>query len=269
MLFHLVVVGTSVLRNFYQRVSSVDVGNVVDVALVCSRARPGSDEDRECARRVTPGSPVFDSIYGGLVNDPYGMSAELNGMRPWLEAFLRGEDGGFVAGVLLLHSDTGAGWVAAKLLEKFFRDARVDVAVARVPDLGSPGSIPRGLVNLCRMVSREVDRARRGGYCPVINLTGGFKPESGYALLCGLERAFAAYYIHESFRRPVVLPLKWSLEVIEYVRSGGGLVDPNLGHGLGCLREFFLPVELVELVDGRIRVTSELHDIALSVMGRY
>ena len=267
MLFHLVIVGTSVLRNFSLRVKNSS-SQVREIAVLCGRARPGSDEDRECAKRVTPGSPVFSSIYGELVNDPYGMSAELNAMRPWLEAFLRREDKSFVAGVLLLHSDTGAGWVAAKLLEEFFRDARVDVAVARVPDLGSPRSIPRGLVNLCRMVSREVDRVRRGGYCPVINLTGGFKPESGYALLCGLERAFAAYYIHESFRRPIVLPLKWSLKAIEYVRERRGLVDPNLSHDLECLRGFFMPVELVDLVYGRLRITSELYDIALSVMGR-
>jgi len=65
-----------------------------------------------------------------------------------------------------------------------------------------------GIANLGAAIIRDVIALRNKGLDTYINLTGGFKPESGIALLAAAASgAQAAYYIHESFREVVWLPL--------------------------------------------------------------
>ncbi len=217
---HIVLVGTSVWRNLASALEGrgleqvkqhlesrgLATSGVRDAVGRCARARPGSHEDVECGRLASGGSPAARAALEAVGLDPRGVSAELNAMWPWLEAWGSGSRGA-LAGVYLVHSDTGAGGAAADVLRRYLESLGVRAEAVLVRGLGSPGSLASGLSELYRLVSQLAERHSSEGECVLLNPTGGFKVESGYALLAAMRRALAAYYIHETFRDVVILPL--------------------------------------------------------------
>ncbi|MEM3997507.1 MAG: putative CRISPR-associated protein, partial [Pyrobaculum sp.] len=81
----------------------------------------------------------------------------------------------------------------------------------------------------------DVKRARAAGRLPYVVATGGFKPESTFAVLAGfLAGAVGAFYMHESFREVVVLPhipLAPHPALLAFFRGEGDAYD--LARGLG------------------------------------
>ncbi len=222
---HIVLVGTSSLRNLGRALlgasgeewavsvrqhlgARYSLEELRGAFRVCSNPRPGSHEDVECGRLVSGSSTAARAACDALLLEPYSLSAELNAMRPWIEAFERGDEDA-LGRVVLLATDTGAGQAAARVIKCYFsslRGGRVDVEVRVVPGLGRPEPLYKGLVKLLYEV-RRLARSAPEGDCVLLNLTGGFKPEGAYALIGGYADAHAAYYIHETFRHTVVIPL--------------------------------------------------------------
>lgn len=215
---HIIVSGTSILRNTSRRIA----GEVGDVLTRCSRAEPQSPEDLECSRHATPNSVAYQEALAKLRLDPCNISAEVNAMAPWLGICGRGgEAPSRVDRVVVLHTDTGAGTLAARILTHYLRDllgGSVEDAKP-VSGFGVPGSMVRGLISLARAVKEEASQ----GDIVLLNVTGGFKPESGYALLAGLShyKVLAAYYIHEYFKDTVIIPLV-PVDVLDHLQATTG-----------------------------------------------
>ena len=137
-----------------------------------------------------------------LSSSPYTMSAELNAMKWVLEDGCRD-----VRRIVLYASDTIPGMKCAELLKSYLETrCRAEIAVRVVKGLAREMWL--GISNLGKHIVDDVVEARRAGLDVYINLTGGFKPESGIALLAAaVSGANAVYYIHESFRDVVWLPI--------------------------------------------------------------
>jgi putative CRISPR-associated protein (TIGR02619 family) len=267
---HLVLVGTSVWRNLASalgRGGSVrghlesfgfDLESLGVDAELCARARPGSGDDVECGRRASGSSSLARAALEALGVDPYGTSAELNAMRPWLEAFESGSQGS-LGGVVLIHSDTGAGSAASGVLRRYLEGAGVSVWEVIVEGLGRPKSLVEGLERLYDTVLSE---AGRGG-CTLLNPTGGFKVESGYALLAAQKGgALAAYYIHETFRDVVVIPLARLSSLASNAKPTGpggwlalGGLPPSLAE---CLLDALGPTGMARRRAGRVELNPRL-----------
>ncbi len=182
--WHIVLVGTSCLRNI--------AGTLGDKELSRLAINPDMRLTDEVKSR-------FNEYFRLLASDPFKFSAELNAMRNYLEE-------NSVSGVTLIYTDTDGGMLAAQLLSKYFELKAIPVRSFRVEHLGRVFEL--GVLNLLDRLASEVKEIRDKGYKIAINLTGGFKAETGYALLiASLLGVDKAYYIYESGFTPVELPL--------------------------------------------------------------
>ncbi len=69
------------------------------------------------------------------------------------------------------------------------------------------GTFGQGLDELLRKVVGYISEEKASGNQVVVNATGGFKPESAYATVCGLFSEVDVYYAHENFEvTPARLP---------------------------------------------------------------
>jgi len=198
---HLVLVGTSLLRNALAAVRSGRVSappGCGEVLAAC--ADPARLDRGRCGREIDR----CLGFVGRLVEeDPYRMSAELNAMDWVLESGC-----GDVARLVLLASDTPEGLAAARVLEGYLSSRGCPARVRVVRGLGSSEGFWPGLLELVKVIAEEARAAYADGYFVYLNATGGFKPESGMALLAASAAApVAAYYKHEAMRETVMLPL--------------------------------------------------------------
>jgi len=195
--FFAITVGTSILANAARE-------GIVPEAW--SRLAPDDPRQEEAER-----GPV-ERLVEFAVADPERCCAELNTVakvaKRWPPLFRR-------ARAALYASDTGAGRLAARALEGAFcrAVAKLGVAVEEctaevkvVPGLGRDFS--RSLGELARAVARDVKCAKARGMNPYVVATGGYKPESTFAVVAAyLAGALDVFYIHESFRDVVSLGL--------------------------------------------------------------
>ncbi len=205
-LSHIVLVGTSTIRNAAFRpgmlqsmgLSDDEVNEIVGILKECNA------NSNMCTGESV--SRALQAVSRLTLTHPYEMSAELNGMRPWLEAFKHGNSRA-VGRVILLETDTVSGNAAGRVLEDVFSGYAISVERITVAKLGVPGYFVEGIKNLKSSITRVAERLSREGYCSLINLTGGFKPESAIGLVASIGYIPLGYYIHETFKDVVYIPL--------------------------------------------------------------
>jgi putative CRISPR-associated protein (TIGR02619 family) len=117
----------------------------------------------------------------------------------------------------LIASDTDDGERAARILAgRFGRDfARTDWS--RCKDLRDDDPrrfVTRGLRRLVNELVGRVERLRREGFVPVIDATGGYKPQIAYAALVGQVTQVPVHYRYQGFPEVMALePLPVSVDV--------------------------------------------------------
>ncbi|MEL9991511.1 MAG: putative CRISPR-associated protein [Thermoproteus sp.] len=205
----------------------VFLGVTVGVSLLQNASRAG----------VLSG-PAGEGSAGALrdfaLSNPAAASAELNTLlgvkRRWPALF------GDVR-VVFYATDTSEGRLVASVLEGVacgvLGAARCEAGSRVVEGFGV--DFERGLLNLAVAVAGDVKRARGEGRLPYVVATGGFKPESTFAVLAGyLAGAAGAFYMHESFREVVALPyipIALHPALAAFARGEGDVHD--LARGLG------------------------------------
>jgi putative CRISPR-associated protein (TIGR02619 family) len=215
-ILHIETTGTSLLRN-----AATLCENYNSLAKHCAKldlwakADVDSTEDIEAGNNAVPGSLIFKGLLEALSSDPRRLSAEMNAFLSFLDT-LKGPHEHMV---FLLSSDTGSGWLCSKVIEEFLRSMeRIPstyvngehlikmVEIRRVPMLGRDFS--KGTLNLVAETKKIITKFRPQVDEIAFNLTGGYKPETGFLLLtAGLLGANKAYYIHETMRRVVEVPI--------------------------------------------------------------
>ncbi len=195
---HLVLVGTSVLRNL-PRAAGGGGDPCIDAVARCGNPR---QPDRSSCTRILDNRECFNKLYEILKDSPYDMSAELNAMK-WIV------NGGCrdVAEIILYPTDTPEALLAARLLEAWLRE-NCPAASVSTRRLGSPTQeFWPMILDVVKKVADDAAKAYREGRMVYLNATGGFKPEAAAALLAAAAAApVTPYYIHEAMREPVMLP---------------------------------------------------------------
>ena len=203
---HLVMVGTSVLRNALRRLGA---GDADCRSLVEACADPRKLDRGRCRVLQEAGEPgaqnCLEKLADMLEADPFGMSAELNAMD-WL---LQGSKPcRSVEEIKLYATDTPEALTAAGLLSRFLgqRCPGASVEVKRVG--GVEAGFWPALLSLVKMIHEDAFDAVSRGKMVFLNATAGFKPESAAALLAAMTAGpVAAYYKHESMRETVLPPM--------------------------------------------------------------
>ena len=204
---HVVSSGTSVLCNF-ERLRS-DVASSLGVSGWC-RADSEDPVQGVALCRARPGDPVFDALLDFVGGDPEVASAELNAFLKYVG--LSSHAPPPEVGVLIYSSDTGTGYLCASVIQEYLRRrgyALLTPNPIRIPGLGrSEEAFDDALSNLLDLVVRKIIDWSRKGVPVYINATGGYKAETQFLVLAAaVAGAKAAYYIHETFRDVIELPL--------------------------------------------------------------
>jgi len=207
---HVVTVGTSIVRNAASLASKCAVLEKWRDKLSCwATAGVDSECDVEAGNNAVPSSQVFQDVLTCVCGDPYSFSAELNSTLKFIERHPGRHE------LILYATDTGTARFSARIIEHAVKECKLvekaesslSVREAKiVPGFGR--SFWTGLLNLVKEVAGDVKKYRGEYDLVVANLTAGFKPESGFLLLAsaliGVDRA---YYIHETMREVVEIPL--------------------------------------------------------------
>ncbi|GEM_PF-1460336 len=172
---------------------------VVDSAL---KVVPGSEEERLVEARLRKlQDVVLERLRSNL-----RISAELNAYVGLIE-----EDPTLRASrIHLLVTATGLGRFSGEILRKVIREQLGTPCEVHV--IGrwgwGPEYFDEALAQLMDTASRLITRAKEEGFNVALNLTGGFKPESSFLyVLATLYDVDLVYYIHETFRKVVTLPV--------------------------------------------------------------
>ena len=193
---HLVTAGTSIITNALREELPKDIAEVLRRARF---AEPGSPQDLELRKHTQISSRVFNEVYGMVFRNPYLMSAELNSLKYFIER-------GLVDKVVLLSTDTGAGYFCSIVIEKYLsRAARLDAETKVVKGFGV--DFEEGLLNLLDVACKLIHDYKRGGHEVYVCATAGFKPETTFLVIASfLLDVDKIYYIHENFREHVEIP---------------------------------------------------------------
>ncbi len=152
-----------------------------------------------------------------LEKDPRTASAEINSLdnRTGLLGTAGRRDDLVVT---VLHSATDQGKRAAGVLERFLRD-RVR-GIQTLPFIGfdrpanphysetdAKADAEKSLSDLREKLAAHIAAMQAQGLAVQINCTGGFKAESAILYAVGRELKVPVYYMHESFRCCIDLPM--------------------------------------------------------------
>ncbi len=266
---HVFTVGASPVFNAVSRLEESD-SPLVERYPLLRRLRglsPNSEEQEVVGSWAAAGGEVFEGLYSVLELDPRGVSAELNAYFGFRREVLWGES----ARILLFHTDTGVGRLAAMLVYEFLaRRGEVMGVPHRVEaprvirGFGGPGGWDEALADTVAKVGAAVLEGRQLGYRVFLNATGGFKPEVSFALAVALLGGVdEAYYIHEASRRVVFLPrlpVGLDREFAEALAAVDGLYVGELRDSIagsvlrarGYMPEDLERMGLAEVRDGRI-----------------
>ena len=224
----LVTCGTSLLNNASRDANQEDAVNITDslhAMLVeinkrynlakLSRLEPGSMEDYEVREKHTyAGSELFRVLKDYLREKEGNASAEVNTINLLINEcrLVRDE----IENVFLYHSDTGSGYLCAKVIEEYLKEDKGLKNVQRIEIKGfSSGrtlnEFEEGMMELMSKVVKHVMNRKKNTKDKedkvYVLATAGFKPETTAAVIAALlAGADGIYYVYEANRELVRIP---------------------------------------------------------------
>ena len=194
---HLFTVGVSILQNF----AKSEVGKSFKGSEGWYRFPPDSPEQQKFISWARRGERVFEEVLRFVDEDPRRASAELNAFYRFEN--LRGKGDREIA---LYETDTGTGLFCARVIKAHLesRGYRVREPIV-VKGFGQGYDFfEEALASIMDALTKTIGR---GDYRVYLNATGGFKPETTFAVITALLHGVrAVYYVHESFQEVVILP---------------------------------------------------------------
>lgn len=192
-------------------------------SLLSNHARGKADLSRlvrdTANRKVTDLSPDFkatldqaiaearSALFAGNEETARDLSAELNGLIAYLGHPLQSRPGCPDHHVLVC-SDTYQGEAVARGLADWLEAKNLTVECVTIQDLstGSLAVFRSALARLARDIGTLITGYRAKGYGVVFNLTGGFKPVSGFLQVLGNLQADECVSIFETSRELLRIP---------------------------------------------------------------
>jgi putative CRISPR-associated protein (TIGR02619 family) len=184
------------------------------------------------------------------------MSAELNGIAAVLDRYKPRQ-----LFHLLVHTDTAPGKATADLLQEALGNHTLLVSASglRTNDLAS---FRTALADLTRQLDALVRSYREQGWFVVFNLTGGFKPLSGYLQTLAMISADRCVFLFEGMPLMEIPQLPVRLSEIDELREHAALFRRlAVGYTVRADEAKGAPDSLLMEVDGEV-TTSVLGDVA-------
>ncbi|MEM3734682.1 MAG: putative CRISPR-associated protein, partial [Nitrososphaerales archaeon] len=190
-------IGVSTLLNFGRS----EYGKEFEDSGNWYRLPPDSPQQQKFISWARRGEKVFDKVLDFVNKDPRRASAELN-------AYYRFESlrGKAEREFILYATDTGTGLFCARILKAHLEDKgyRVREPITLKGFGLGYDFFEEALTSVMDTVAKTVSKAEGKVY---LNATGGFKPETTFAVIAALLHGVrAVYYVHESFQDVVILP---------------------------------------------------------------
>jgi len=203
---NLFTVGTSILSNFVRSGFRRDLLEKYADRRVGDWYRlPPQDEEQRFIESLRRGVDVYDALVDYVDKDPRAASAELNAFYGFMGRWCLPYD---AVEVYIYSTDTGTCWLCSRVIHDHLRRMGVKAQEPiRVKGWGLE-DFERGLANLLDKMAGIISSKKRQGCRVFVNATGGFKPESTFAVLAAsLLGADGVYYMHEAFKDIVYIPI--------------------------------------------------------------
>lgn len=208
---HLILIGTSLLRNFASEISQEIQDRYKDVGILQWHAIPPSDERQRYIESITRGHEIFNKMLEYVSSKPKNSCAELNAFYSFLEYRMAWKN---VREIYLYATDTASCMLCARIIYEYLRSEnsglRLGVQVQepiKVRHWGV-GYFEESLKSLMDLLANIIKSKKEQGYRVFVNATAGFKPEAVFAtIISALLKADGVYYIHEAHRDLIYMPL--------------------------------------------------------------
>jgi len=203
---HHVTIGTSLLRNASLQKNSQFTQEEIDLLSNC--ARSNVEAEKECGRRAgNRRDELLDKLRSYLFNNPFGVSAEINSMEPFLNEKMVDKV------TFYYYSDSGAAQLVYLLLEEFLKEI-YNIEVKSSPIEGESNLA----IGLPRLMNSIRENAKNDAKClTLLNITPGFKAETAYSMVGIVFSAIPAlaYYKFETMKYTVGIPIFYRVETIK------------------------------------------------------
>jgi len=230
--FHVISTGTSILANFSRK--SSEERKYKDIYDKCemkdwSSLSPNDAKQVRIEAFIPRGNEVHEAIYEFIKKDPKAASAELNSFLNFIESNGQRKDSIEIA---LYCTDTANNRLCAQLVYEYLQEE--DFKIVREPikirGISALRDFEFGLLEILDKVVRMIVDKSKQGYDIFISATAGYKPETTFfviaAFLCS-SKSPTVYYIHESFRNIVTLPLLPLQVPDEYLKIAEEFKEPK------------------------------------------
>lgn len=202
---HLIPVGTSILRNFasIKGESLVEKYGMKDWFMM----DPEDERQRKVESFAHRGNEVLERLLSYVNEVPRESSAELNSFYRFIEFKMQHPP---EIEVYLYSTDTGTSWLCANVIYHHLNERSFKVQQPiKLRGLGRGVlHFEEGLIEVVDKVVRIIKSKKSQGLRVFVNATAGFKPESTFIVMAStLAGADQVYYIHESFKEVVSIPL--------------------------------------------------------------
>jgi putative CRISPR-associated protein (TIGR02619 family) len=154
-----------------------------------------------------------------LKADPRAACSEINALDA-RTGFLRKKIKGLAVSLVYAATSGKESQLTARLIGNFLKQRGIEVAAVKLKDIGVPANAEAdpaeaarlaeaGLIRLYDRLEAHVRKLRvlNPELTIEINATGGYKAETAILYGLGCELGIPVYYLHESYRVPITLPI--------------------------------------------------------------
>jgi putative CRISPR-associated protein (TIGR02619 family) len=230
--FHVISTGTSILANFSREANKErKFKDVHDKYLMKDWAtlNPNDQRQKDIEAYIPEGNEVHETLYEFIKKDPKSASAELNSFLSFIKEYGQSKDSIELA---LYCTDTANNRLCAQLVYEYLQEEgfRMVGEPIKIKGISALRDFESGLLEILDKVVRIIVDKSKQGYDIFISATAGFKPETTFfviaASLCSLKSP-TVYYIHESFKSIVTLPLLPLQVPEEYLKIAEEFKEPK------------------------------------------
>jgi putative CRISPR-associated protein (TIGR02619 family) len=230
--FHVISTGTSILANFSREANKErKFKDVHDKYLMKDWAtlNPNDQRQKDIEAYIPEGNEVHETLYEFVRKDPKSASAELNSFLSFIKEYGQSKDSIEIA---LYCTDTANNRLCAQLVYEYLQEEgfRMVGEPIKIKGISALRDFESGLLEILDKVVRIIVDKSKQGYDIFISATAGFKPETTFfviaASLCSLKSPIV-YYIHESFKSIVTLPLLPLQVPEEYLKIAEEFKEPK------------------------------------------
>ncbi|HDD35616.1 MAG: hypothetical protein B6U95_06545 [Thermofilum sp. ex4484_82] len=204
--YHIITTGISLIINFIKNPKNARTVKKYKM-MEWLKIEPEEKIEKTIKNHTRKTSKLYKKLLTFLEENPYKASAETNSLLRYCD-FLGVKYENITAKIYT--TDTAIGYFAGRIIHDYLTKQKfeLDGKPEKIKYFGWGASFfDNALVEVLDKITKTLAKAQKQGYITVLNATGGFKPETTFAVIAALlSDVDKIYYIHETFKEIVVLP---------------------------------------------------------------